>query len=251
MSDDKSLDLLGIKGLSDSVKVTTQGLLEGAAAFLSRVCLPAAEEFGLALRDRISAWRAKNAAQMLSKANTIYLSNNPHPVDRLSPRLACVAIEEASWIDDDPIIQDMWAGLLASSPSPHNHSDENLIFMTLLKQVSSLEVKILRFAVERATKHTSPIGLIYSQQLIVPVDKLPGMFGIPDLQRLDRELDHLRALGLICRGILPEPIYLADLTPSPLGLHLYVRAQGSRLPPEAYWNLTSPTSTCSNSEASS
>ena len=66
MSDDKAFDLLGIKGLSDSVKATTQGLLDGAAAFLSRVCLPAAEEFGLALRDRISAWRAKNAAQMLS-----------------------------------------------------------------------------------------------------------------------------------------------------------------------------------------
>ena len=59
MSDDKALDLLGIKGLSDSVKATTQGLLDGAAAFLSRVCLPAAEEFGLVLRDRVSAWRAK------------------------------------------------------------------------------------------------------------------------------------------------------------------------------------------------
>ena len=80
MSDDKALDLLGIKGLSDSVKATTEGLLDGAAAFLSRVCLPAAEEFGLALRDRISAWRAKNAAQLLSRANTIYLSNNPNPV---------------------------------------------------------------------------------------------------------------------------------------------------------------------------
>ena len=69
MSDDKSLDLLGIKGLSDSVKVTTQGLLEGAAAFLSRVCLPDAEKFGLPLRDRTSAWRAENAAQMLSRAD--------------------------------------------------------------------------------------------------------------------------------------------------------------------------------------
>ena len=35
MSPDKSLDLLGIKGLSDSVKVATQGFVDGAAAFLS------------------------------------------------------------------------------------------------------------------------------------------------------------------------------------------------------------------------
>ena len=249
MSEDKALDLLGIKGLSDSVKVTTQGFLEGAAAFLSRVCLPAAEEFGLALRDRISAWRAKNAAQMLSGANTIYLSNNPHPADRLSPRLAHVAIEAASWIDDDQV-QAMWAGLLASSTSPDGRSDENLLFMNLLKQVSSLEVKILRFAVERATKHASPHDFIISEELIVPIDKLPGLFGIQDLQRLDRELDHLRELGLISRGILLAS-NIADLTPSALAIHLYVRAQGSRLSPMAYWDLTSPTSTRSDSDTSS
>ena len=85
MSPDKALYLLGINGLSDSVKVATQGFVDGAAAFLSRMCLPAAEEFGLALRDRVSAWRARNAIRMLSKANTVYLANDPTPEDRLSP----------------------------------------------------------------------------------------------------------------------------------------------------------------------
>ena len=254
MSDDKALDLLGIKGLSDSVKATTQGLLGGASAFLSRVCLPAAEEFGLALRDRVSAWRAGNAARMLSGTNTIYLSNNPDPADRLSPRLAYVAIEEASWMDDDQI-QDMWSGLLASSTSPHGHSDENLIFMNLLKQLSSLEVKILRFAVEQAPKYASPHGLALPQQVTVSIDKLPELFGIQDLQRLDRELDHLRELGLIGfgggGGIPMDASNTVELTPSPLALHLYVRAQGSRLSPTTYWNLTPLTSDRSDSEASS
>ena len=242
MSDDKALDLLGIKGLSDSVKATTQGLLDGAAAFLSRVCLPAAEEFGLALRDRVSAWRAGNAAKMLSRANSIYLSNNPSPVDRLSPRLAHVAIEEASWIDDDQI-QDMWSGLLASSTSPHGHSDENLIFMNFLRQLSSLEVKILQFAVEQAPKRVSPHGLVFPQQVAVPIDKLPELFGIQDLPRLDRELDHLRELGLLGFGPdggIPVGVGSPDvafLTPSPLALNLYVRAQGSRLTAAEYWKL--------------
>ena len=190
---------------------------------------------------------------MLSGANTIYLSNNPHPADRLSPRLAYVAIEEASWIDDDQI-QDLWSGLLASSTSPHGHSDENLIFMNLLKQLSSLEVKMLRFSVEQAPKYASPHGLILSQLLIVPINKLPGLFGIQDLQRLDRGLDHLRELGLIGFGLvsgIDAHSNTADLTPSPLAMHFYVRAQGSRLSPAAYWNLTSPTSNRSDSEASS
>ena len=227
----------------------------GASAFLSRVCLPAAEEFGLALRDRVSAWRAKNAVQMLSRANTIYLSNNPNPSDQLSPRLAHIAIEEASWIDDNQI-QEMWSGLLASSTSPDKQSEENLIFMNLLKQLSSLEVKVLRFAVEQAPKRASQYSLAIPGELLVPIDKLLELLGIQDLQRLDRELDHLRELGLIGfsgggAGILLDNSNKAVLTPSPLALHLYVRAQGSRLSPTTYWNLKSSTNDRSDSEASS
>ena len=244
MSHDKALDLLGIKGLSDSVRVATRGFVDGASAFLSRVCLPAAEEFGLALRDRVSAWRARNATRMLSKANTVYLANGPNPDDRLSPRLAHIAIEEASWIDDDQV-QDMWSGLLASSTSQEGHSDENLIFMNLLKQLSSLQVKILRLAVEKAVKRVSSNGLIVPIGLSVSIARLQELADVPDLQRLDRELDHLRELGLLGfggGGGIHVGSGAADLTPSPLAIHLYVRAQGSRLSPAAYWNLNSPRS---------
>ena len=245
MNENKALDVLGIKGLSDSVRIATQGLIEGAGAFLSRLCLPAAEEVGLMLRDKVSAWRAGNAIRTLSKANSIYLSNSPSPTDRLSPRLAHVAIEEASWIDDDQV-QAMWSGLLASSTSPDGRSDENLLFMNLLKQLSSLEVSILRFAVEKARKFTGPHCLILSQPLNgIPADELPKLFGVKDLHRIDRELDHLRELGLIGWGGLDTggidvQTGLTTLTPTSLALHLYVRAQGSKLSPVNYWKLTLP-----------
>ena len=192
---------------------------------------------------------------MLNRANTLHLSNNPNPADRLSPRLAHIAIEEASWIEDDQI-QEMWSGLLASSTSPDEQSEENLIFMNLLKQLSSLEVKVLRFAVEQAPKRASQHGLAIPEELLVQIDKLPELFGIQDLQRLDRELDHLRELGLIGfsgrgAGILLDDSNNAVLTPSPLALHLYVRAQGSRLSPTTYWNLKPSTSDYSDAEASS
>ena len=237
MSDDKSADVLGIKGLSDSMRIATQGLVDGASAFLARLCLPAAEELGLALRDRISAWRATNALQMLNKAHDIYTKNALHrATDRLNPRLVHIAIEEASWIDDTHV-QSMWAGLLAASASSEPSSDDNLLFMNLLKQLSTLEARILRVAVERARKTTTQHGLIMAEPVAhLPVRELPEVFGIQDLQRLDRELDHLRQLGLIAGGI-----HLfddrADLTPTSLALHLYVRAHGSRLSPAAYWNL--------------
>jgi len=133
MPDDKSLDILGVKGLSDSIKIATERFLDAAAAFLSRVCLPAAEEFGLALRDKVSAWRARNAARMLSTANELLEANQSGTTQKVHPRLVHIAIEEASWTDDDPI-QKMWAGLLASSTSVGGLSDDSLIFMNLLNE---------------------------------------------------------------------------------------------------------------------
>ena len=237
---------LSVEGLAEPVRTATQGAIDGARAFLSRVCLPVAEELGLALQDRISAWRAGNAIRVLDQANTIHVASDPDPEDVLSPRLAHGAIEAASWVEDDQL-QAMWAGLLASSTSLGGRSDENLLFMGILKQLSSLEVSVLRFAVERASKKVGGYGLVISEPLeeIVAAD-LPGLFGIEDLHRIDRELDHLRELGLIGKMI---PFFgrggginltsgMADLTPTPLALNLYVRCQGSKLSPMEFWSLS-------------
>ena len=237
MSDDKTADVLGVRGLSDSMRIATQGLVDGARAFLSPLCLPAAEELGLALRDRISSWRAINALRMLNKAHKIYTENgSPCATNRLNPRLVHIAIEEASWIDDSHV-QSMWAGLLAASTSSGPHSDENLLFMNLLKQLTALEARVLTIVVSRARKTTTLDGLIQADLVMRPTAReLPELFGIQDLQRIDRELDHLRQLGLIEGGIdLSDG--RADLTPTSLALHLYVRAHGSRLSPVEYWNL--------------
>lgn len=68
----KSLDILGAKPLSESVKTVTEGTVQGVSALLSRICLPAAEEFGFLLKDKVSNWRSNNAAKMAAKANKIF-----------------------------------------------------------------------------------------------------------------------------------------------------------------------------------
>ena len=119
--------------------------------------------------------------------------------------------------------------------------------MNLLKQLSSVQVSVLRLAVEKSSKEAEPLGLVTSQPLEkIPIAELLDLVGIEDVQRIDRELDHLRELGLI--GV-NRPFYgrtggidlssaKADVTPTSLALHLYVRAQGSKLSAADYWNLT-------------
>lgn len=69
---DKSLDVLGIKPVAEAINTVTQATTAGAGAFLSRICLPAAEEFGLLLRDKVSAWRAKNALAITVQAEEMF-----------------------------------------------------------------------------------------------------------------------------------------------------------------------------------
>lgn len=237
---DQSLDILGIKGLGDSIRLATEAFIEGASALLGRICLPAAQELGLALRDRVSAWRARNATRMLHDAYGL-LPPGLDPEERVPPRLASIAIEESSWIEDDDV-RSMWAGLLVSSMSVGGLSDENLLFMTLLKQLSSLQVRLLTYAIGQARK-LSIGGLPFARGPKFPVSELATLFAGVDIHRLDRELDHLREIGLIGSGItggISPSAQEADLTPTPLALHLYVRAQGARVSPVEYWHLTPP-----------
>ena len=53
--------MFGLAAYGEALNTLAKGAVDGASAFLSKICLPAAEEFGLLLRDKLSVWRAKNA----------------------------------------------------------------------------------------------------------------------------------------------------------------------------------------------
>jgi len=89
-------------------------LVDGAGAFLGRICLPAAEEFGQLLRDRIKYWRAVNASKIAAMAEARLRALNAGKSVQAHPRLVGAIIEQGSWTDDEEV-QQMWAGLLASS----------------------------------------------------------------------------------------------------------------------------------------
>jgi hypothetical protein len=238
---EQNSDILGLKGFGDSMRIATQGIVDGAGAFLGRVCLPAAEELGLALRDRVSSWRAKNACQILSTANDLYTANGM-PSGAVNPRLIHQAIDQGSWIDDE-VIQGMWAGLLCSAVS-QDSSDENLIFLNLLAQLSGLQVRILLESVTSSQKYTIVHDLVAAQRLTLSIDQIQEVAGSRDIQRIDRELDHLREIGLIgirgswnAGGGIDAASGIVDITPTPMAIHLYVRAQGFTQSPALFFNL--------------
>jgi hypothetical protein len=224
-NESRSLDVLGIKPVADAISHATKASIDGASAFLGRICLPAAEEFGLLLQDKVRVWRAKNGVAIVAEAQERFDKYQTNPDAHAHPRLVAAVIDHGSW-SDDKILQKMWGGLLASSCSGDGRDESNLIFINLLSQLTSLQVRVLAYGCENAEKLVTSTGLIMPKcAFMVDIPTLMSVASTNDVHRLDRELDHLRGLGLINVGFQPH-MPTVDVSPSALGLNLVVRSQG-------------------------
>jgi hypothetical protein len=220
----KSLYVLGLQPISDSVKVVTQGTVDGASAFLSRICLPAAEEFGFLLKDKVSSWRANNAVKITDKAQKILEKKSNSLVVSAHPRIIYTAIENGSWAEDD-FMQNFLAGILASACTPNGKDESNIIFINFLSQITTNQARIIDHICKNAKTYKGGTGLTLCERFEMEIDELLRVSGIKDIHQLDRELDHLRGLELIFEGLAYDNVK-ANVTPQSLCLQFYVRTQG-------------------------
>ena len=95
-------DLFGLAAYGEALNTLAKGTVDGAGAFLNKICLPAAEEFGLLLRDKVSGWRAKNAIEITQKAEQILTDQDVSDV-HAHPRLVMKIISEGSWTNDERV----------------------------------------------------------------------------------------------------------------------------------------------------
>jgi hypothetical protein len=235
-------DFLGIKEVGKAINKLTEGLVDGTAAFLSPICLPAAEELGLLFKERVSYWRASQLASIAEKAKRKMIQNPLPPNAHAHPRIVHAIIEHGS-LTDDAQLQDMWAGLLASSCTPEGDDDSNLIFTNLLSGLTRLQARVLKYGCEASSKDFGHSGLIMASELRVTFAQLCEIAGEKDVQRLDRELDYLRSVSLLMEytgGFDVMDSSTANIAPSALALHMYVRCQGSRDAPIDFFKLTQP-----------
>lgn len=240
MSENKALDILGIKPIGDAVNTTVTKSFEGIEGFLKRVCAPALEEVGLLLKDQVRQWRLNNILRILQKAQGKMEFKDEQLQIKAHPRVALSIIDNGSLNDDDEI-QELWAGLFVSSCTKDGQDDENLIFVDLLKQLTVIEAKILKYSCQGARKILHSNGLLTADDYKVSCDELFGLTGIKDIHRLDRELDHLRSLELIGHSLggggftSTDDSLTADISPTALALNLYIKSQGFNDEPVKFW----------------
>jgi len=230
-----SLDLLGIKPIGDAANMAVDKSFQGIEGFLKSVCVPALDEVGFLIRDKVRHWRLNNILRILEKAKGKLEFENEQLQIQAHPRVAIAIIDNGSLNDNDEV-QEMWAGLFASSCTKSGQNDENLIFVDILKQLTVAEVRMINYSCVNARKILYENGLIVGDDLNVDCKSLLEISEISEIHRLDRELDHLRSLELFSGGFnADDKDLIADISPTSLCLNLYVRTQGHNTDPIHYW----------------
>lgn len=267
MSDDNSLDIAGIKPVAKAIEAATLKTVDGLGSFFGAICMPAATEFGLLLKDHISAYRQKNLEKIATKTQKMIKDQGISASGQANPRLIKEVLEEASWCEDETI-QSMWAGLLSVASATIPAADDSLIYTDILKRLTPFQAALLNqvYWDPRCCSIKSPIGfneddsfypenkLIYSNVEVLKM--FPGDLStiVPVADRtheeiLSREEDHgiaisrfrpeiesLKVLGLIhdvkFLNAQKQGVYIF---PNLKGLDLFMRGLGySMYPLEAF-----------------
>jgi hypothetical protein len=235
MNEKKSLDILGIKPIGDAVNTTVSKAFQGLEGFLKSVCAPALDEIGLMFKDHVRHWRLKNILNILEKSKGKLKFEDGELKMHVHPRVALSIIENGSLSDSD-VIQDLWAGLFASSCTESGQEDENIIFVSILNQLTTVEAKILNYACSDSRKIIHSNGLVKSDKIFIKFEDLRKVAGVDDMHKLDRYLDHLSSMNIIVGGFPLEGQELtAEIRPTPLALNLFIRCQGFNGSVAEFW----------------
>jgi hypothetical protein len=201
-----------------------------ALAFLRRICPPAAEEIKEMLHKSLSSVRVANAVEIAFKAERL-LVNQPNAYSMVAhPDLMVRILEHGTWVDME-WIQELWAGLLASSCTFEGQDESNLVFINLLSRMAPLPTQILTAACAKATQAIAESASVSPYLLAFSAEEMAKITRSNNLAKIYRSIAELSELGLLEKGPRISSSASPDTgkaKPTHLGLQMYARCQGIR-----------------------
>ena len=236
-------DILGIEPIGEAGLEVVKASIKGVSSFLEIVFKPGLEELGYIVKDEVRYWRLNNILRMLNKAQGKLDFDGKELNLTANARVGLAIMSECSSVDNEEL-QELWAGLFASSCTPDGKDDSNMNFVDLLRRMSSVEAKILDYSCTNCKKYIYPNRLIMADSISVSFQTLVKITGTSDIYRLDSELDHMRSIELLNQnrpffddggGFTASNQLDANITPSALALNLYFRTHSIKTTPSEFW----------------
>jgi hypothetical protein len=204
--------------------------IAAAISFMRRICPGAAKEIKQLLRERLSNYHLESAVEIALHAEEILVFEPGARKMRAHPRLVMRIIEDGSCAENDRI-QQFWAGLLATCCTIGKEDISNQVFIDLMSRLSAVQTRIFSAACTTAETFQSERGTLAARPLVCTAEEVIRIAGSQDLEKIDRDLEHLAELGLFVQRNKHSLFSLfkdADITPTRLGLDLYARCNAHR-----------------------
>ena len=109
----------------------------------------------------MKAYRQANLVRIANKAERKLKANTVAKNVQANPQVVAKAIEAGSWIEDD-LVQEMWAGLIASACTEDGKDDSNLVFVQSLGQLTATEARLIKFLCENSKFYRDSDGWVYA-----------------------------------------------------------------------------------------
>ena len=127
--------------------------VDKAADLIHRLTGPVCDDIGAMISDSMKPYRAKNFVSTLRKTERI-LREAGLPANAVPTRLL-FPIVDASSIEDDDTLQEMWAGLLATASQETDSVSPS--FLETLKQMTPQDARHLEVICRESVKHFNDV----------------------------------------------------------------------------------------------
>ncbi|MGB6192598.1 MAG: PilZ domain-containing protein [Terracidiphilus sp.] len=211
----------------------------GALAFLSRLCPGSSDEIRRLMREGLSNYRVASAIEIALGAERLLAFGSNSDKLRAPANLVLRILEDGSWADAEST-QQLWAGLLATSCTLSGRDDSNLVFISLLSQLTAPHVRMMTAACTKASKYMASMERLSSRPIVLSAHEMMQITGTRDMIRIYRDLEYLVDLGLLTTSVKSpsfSPIEGTELMPTSLGLQLFARCHGHRGAAEDYYGV--------------
>lgn len=197
-----------------------------AIAFLSQISPSAGDSF-ISLATGFCRERAERMIEILLQAEELIASAGKQNRSGVDSNLLLRILEDGSKAEDEQV-RNGWAGLLASCCLPQTQ-DSMLLFIALLSKLDRDHIAILNTACAWAVRTGWEPGFVFAVGCYRSADEIRRITGMRNLVAIEGNLNHLHQLGLIEKTDKPlgcAQLDQVNITPTGLGLKLYVRLNG-------------------------
>lgn len=193
MSDIGELTKLGIQSLKTSEKM---------GEFLARVFGTSSENAVGIIGDKLEFLRWERQVRMIDKVNEYQNKRGLMRLKPIPPKFAISMITNAS-LEEDNDLQDLWCKLITNKLDPNFHSQIRYAFIEILKSLTYLDAKILKYCYEISSNN---VGREYLTDYVISIDEIEKYIGVDLREEIRISLYNLKRVQCLSDTIMYDTV---------------------------------------------